>query len=211
MHNFVVALVGISLFMLGVLGLANTLPLYMQGALLTTALVAGLVSLPGGLVETVLSPIAGAMFDRVGPRPIVIPSAIIAMISMFWMSTVDHTTKPWLIAVMYAVFGVSMSMMFTPMLTTALGSLNREMYSHGSAIFNTMTQLAAAAGTALIIAVYDIVSRAGGETPQAQGEAGGTAFFAVAVLMVGVFISTLFIRKPDQQEEFTTVEVQDPR
>lgn len=210
-RNFVAAVIGMSLFMLGTIGMTNTLPLYMQGALLTTALVAGLVSLPGGIVETILSPIAGALFDRIGPRPIVIPASIVATGSMFWLASVDHNSPVWLIAVIYAVFGVAMSMMFTPMMTTALGSLPRDVYSHGSAIYNTVTQLAAAAGTALIIAIYDIVSTAGGATPQAQGEAAGAAFFAVGVIMVGVIICTLFIQNPRPHKDFTKVEVEEPR
>lgn len=60
----------------GMLGVLKTLPLYLQGSLLLTALVTGLVLLPGGLLEGVLSPIVGRIYDRYGPRPLIIPGMI---------------------------------------------------------------------------------------------------------------------------------------
>ncbi|HZK32083.1 MAG TPA: DHA2 family efflux MFS transporter permease subunit, partial [Corynebacterium sp.] len=88
-HNYTVAVIALLCLQAALLGVVNTLPLYLQGALLTTALVAGLVNLPGGLLETVVSPIGGAIFDRIGARPLAIPGAVIMTAALFWLATVD--------------------------------------------------------------------------------------------------------------------------
>ncbi|MEX3506424.1 MULTISPECIES: DHA2 family efflux MFS transporter permease subunit [unclassified Corynebacterium] len=208
--NFVVAIIVIVLFQAAMLGMANTLPLYLQGALLTTALVAGLASLPGGLVETVLSPIAGAFYDRVGPRPLVVPGTLIGAAALLWMGTVSEESPVWLLVVQYTIFGVAMALSLTPLITTALSSLPSEIYSHGSAILNTLLQLAGAAGIAVMIAIIGHVAGAGGGTRAAQGDGAATAFMVCGGLLVVAVIAALFLRKPEDHGEVKTVDSAEP-
>ena len=208
--NFVVAIIVIVLFQAAMLGMANTLPLYLQGALLTTALVAGLASLPGGLVETVLSPIAGAFYDRVGPRPLVVPGTMIGAAALLWMGTVNAESPVWLLVVQYTIFGVAMALSLTPLITTALSSLPSEIYSHGSAILNTLLQLAGAAGIAVMIAIFGHVAGADGGTRAAQGDGAATAFMVCGGLLVVAVIAALFLRKPEDHGEVKTVESAEP-
>lgn len=44
-----------------------------NGAGKSTLMRIGLLLLPGGALMAILSPIVGRLFDRVGPRPLVIP------------------------------------------------------------------------------------------------------------------------------------------
>ncbi|SER91873.1 MDR family MFS transporter [Corynebacterium cystitidis] len=210
-RNFVIAVVVIMLFQGVMLGASNTLPLYLQGALLTTALVAGLVNLPGGIVETVFSPFAGALYDRVGPRPLVIPGTIIGALSLYWMATVDHTTPVWLVMVMFAVFSFGLAMTLTPLMTTAMSSLPDDIYSHGSAILNTLMQLAGAAGTAVMITTFDLVSVAGGDTPESRGQGGAAAFLICAVLLTLAAIATFFLHRPELAGYTKTVAEEAPK
>ena len=119
-----------------------------------TALVTGLVLLPGGLLEGALSPFAGRLYDRFGPQPLIAPGMFIVMGSLFWLSAVSERSSVWLVAGIYILFSVGLAALFTPVMTTALGSLPANLYGHGSAIFNTLQQLAGAAGTALMITIY---------------------------------------------------------
>lgn len=210
-RNFVVAVIVILLFQGTMLGISNTLPLYLQGALLTSVLLAGLANLPGGLVETVFSPVSGALFDRIGPRPLVIPGTIIGAASLYWMATADHTTSVTTIMIMYAVFSFGLAMVLTPLMTTALGSLPADIYSHGSAIMNTLMQLAGAAGTAVMIAVFDVVSHRGGNTQEAIGEGGGRAFLIGAILLTVAAVATFFLHRPDTGQRVKTVQSEEPR
>src|SRR5690625_1608524 len=57
---------------------------------------------------------------------------------------------------MHVTFCIGMAMIMTPLMTASLGSLPRALYGHGSAIVNTLPQLAGAAGTAILIAAMSI-------------------------------------------------------
>src|SRR5699024_10964057 len=75
--NYTFSLAVLIVMFAALLGAVNTLPLYLQGSLLVTALVSGLVLLPGGLLEGVLSPYFGRLYDRFGPRPLIIPGMFV--------------------------------------------------------------------------------------------------------------------------------------
>ena len=60
------------------------LPLYLQGLRGLTRAQTGLLMMPGGLAMGLLGPRVGALFDRFGTRPLVIPGA--SMRSLRWHS-----------------------------------------------------------------------------------------------------------------------------
>lgn len=201
-RNFSLSLIVIMCLMAAMLGVLNTLPLYLQGSLLVTALTTGLVLLPGGLLEGVLSPVAGRLYDRYGPRPLMIPGMIVVTGALLWLSTVDENSGVGLVVAVHVIFSIGLAALLSPLMTTALGSLPRDLYSHGSAILNTLQQLAGAAGTAVVITIYSSVgARAAADgTPEtlALAEGAGAAFLASAGLAVVASVCTLFItRVPD--------------
>lgn len=211
--NYTISIL-ILIFLFGaLLGTTNTLPLYMQGSLLVTPLVAGLVLLPGGLFEGFLSPFVGRLYDRFGPRPFVIPGMMIAVVTLFGFSTVDENTQVWLIVVLHLTFSLGLAMLFTPLMTTALGSVSRDLYSHGSAILNTLQQLAAAAGTAIMIAIYDTVkenSLASSATDvTAQADGANSAFLVAALVACVGLVLAFFIKRPPQETDVAELIAED--
>src|SRR5699024_3589245 len=100
-RNYTLSLVVLLLLFGAMLGVLNTLPLYMQGSLLVSALVAGLVLLPGGLLEGFLSPLAGRLFDRYGPRPLVVPGMVITTVSLGALSLVDEHSSVLLVVALH--------------------------------------------------------------------------------------------------------------
>ena len=74
---------GTLMMFLGILIILSTailLPLYLKGALLFSAAVAGLLLLPGNAVNVIMSPIVGSLFDKLGPRVFVITGSVIVVI-----------------------------------------------------------------------------------------------------------------------------------
>ncbi len=84
---------------------------------------------------------------------------------------------------------VGLSMMFTPLMTDALGVLPDRLYSHGSAILTTLQQVGGAAGTALFVTVMAKASRSGGAADLPGVHA---AFVAAAMISVVTVIGALF-------------------
>ena len=93
----------------------------------------------------------------------------------------------------------------TPLLTSTLGSLRTELYSHGSAITNTLQQLGGAAGTALFISVMTATTSANvhaGETAVAAQAAGvHSAFLWGGILAVVAAGLSFTIRRPADADD----------
>lgn len=188
------------------LGTLILLPLYLQQVLGLDTLATGLMLLPGGVLMGVAAPIVGALFDRFGPRPLVLPAAIVVSGALWWMTTLDaDSTVPTIIA-MHLTLNLGLAFMFTPLLTSALGSLPRRLYSHGSAIMSTLQQVAGAAGTALFVTLMAVgasAAVASGTTDAAAATSAGvhTAFVVGASLSLAAVVLAAFVRGGAARDE----------
>jgi DHA2 family lincomycin resistance protein-like MFS transporter len=200
---FTVSIIMVAVMMMALFGSLIVLPLYLQNVLELGTLETGLLLLPGGALMAVMSPFVGRLFDRVGPRPLVIPGAIIVSIALWGMTTMLHegTSIGWVIGV-HLVLNAGLALMFTPLFTSALGSLPPRLYSHGSATVSTMQQLAGAVGTALFVTVLTTTTVGGLE--DGLSEVSATAAGVQAAFMIGGFISlaaivaSFFVRRPTE-------------
>ncbi|MDO5513385.1 MDR family MFS transporter [Corynebacterium sp.] len=206
-RNYTLSVVVALLLMGTLLGVVMVLPIYLQTGLGVTALVTGLLLMPGGLASGLLAPFIGRLYDRVGPRPLVIPGALLLLGAVWSMTRLDiNSTVPEVIT-MHIVFSLGLALMMTPLMTTALGSLPKNLYGHGSAILNTLQQLAGAAGTAILIAALSYGTQAaaagGADLAQATADGAHTAFIVAGVMAILVLLASPFVTKvaEEQQEE----------
>ncbi|MFK0250377.1 DHA2 family efflux MFS transporter permease subunit [Amycolatopsis azurea] len=194
-RSFVVSLVLTALLFMCLLGAAAILlPLYLQTVLHTTTFVSGLAVLPGGLVLGLLGRPVGALYDRFGPRPLVIPGAAAMAVSL-WLFALLGADSP-LVAVIaiHVLLMAGLGLMMTPLMTESLGSLPEHLYSHGSAILATLQQLAGALGTAVFIAVATASTATPGmASPDATGIR--TTFMVAGCVGVAAFLGSLFVKK----------------
>lgn len=195
-RSFVVAAVMMALF-----GSLMVLPLYLQNVLRLGTLETGLLLLPGGVLMGVLSPIVGRLFDRVGPRPLVIPGAFIVSAALWGMAMLLHggSSIAWMIGV-HLLLNAGFAIMFTPLLTSALGALKPSLYAHGSAITSTLQQLAGAAGTALFVTMLSTTTAAGlaEGLPEVSATAAGVkaAFLIGGLISLAASVASFFVRRP---------------
>jgi DHA2 family lincomycin resistance protein-like MFS transporter len=191
-RSFVVSIVLVALSFLALFGALILLPLYLQGVLGADPFTTGLVVLPGGLVMGLLGPPVGRLFDRVGARPLVIPGAVVMSAALWLFTTLGAGSPLWAVVGMHVLISAGLSLMVTPLMTAALGSLPPDLYSHGSAILSTLQQVAAAAGTALFVTVSTIAT----VTPGVALDAAGTraAFLVAAVLSLAAIGVSLLVR-----------------
>ncbi|WP_395308788.1 DHA2 family efflux MFS transporter permease subunit [Mycobacterium sp. AMU20-3851] len=183
--------VSVALVVIGFMGLFGAIimvPLYVQDVLGRSALVAGLTSLPGGLLMGLAGPPVGRVYDRHGARVLVVPGSIMLFAALCGFALLSASTQVWQLIAVQTVMMLGLAMMFTPLMTDALGALPDRLYSHGSAIMTTLQQVAGAAGTALFITVMTKASTSGG-TPDM---AGVHAAFVVAAAIGAVAVITAF-------------------
>ena len=200
---FVVAVVLVLVAMMALFGCLIVLPLYLQNVLGLTTLETGLLLLPGGVVMAILSPIVGGLFDRFGPRPLVIPGALVLSGALWGMTLLGADSPVPLVIVLHCLLNAGLGFIFTPLFTSALGSLDKSLYSHGSAIINTLQQLAGAAGTAVFITLMTTGTTAAltdGATAETAAAAGvHTAFFWGAVISLAALAASFFVRRPTNE------------
>ncbi|MED3728763.1 DHA2 family efflux MFS transporter permease subunit [Priestia filamentosa] len=132
------------------------LPIYLQDGRGFTAFEAGLLLLPGAVINAFLSPITGKMYDKYGPRPTFITGLIFIMISMWGVIDLTESTTYMYLMVRTIILRIGLSFISMPLNTAGLNALPRELGSHGSAVNNTVRQLAGAIGTAVVVTVYTI-------------------------------------------------------
>jgi len=130
------------------------LPLYLQNGRELTAFAAGLILLPGSIVNAVLSPVAGKLFDRIGAKPLFLAGTALIAISMLAVVDLSSTTSITYIIIRTIVLRIGLTCITMPLNTAALNALPRELVAHGSAVNNTIRQIAGAVGTAVIVTIY---------------------------------------------------------
>ncbi|MCM3340941.1 DHA2 family efflux MFS transporter permease subunit [Paenibacillus sp. MER TA 81-3] len=129
------------------------LPLYLQTGLALTAFTAGLVLLPGGVLNGLMSPITGRIFDKFGPRGLVIPGFAIMLIMLWSMSNVTIETPVSMVIVLHSILFIGVSMVLMPAQTNGLNQLPKNLYPDGTALMNTLQQMSGAIGTAVAITI----------------------------------------------------------
>lgn len=204
-RNYVIAVIIMAVVALAMFGTFSLLPLYLQNVAGLNATQSGLVLLPGSILMGVLAPIMGRIYDARGPRTLLVPGSIMIAAAMFAYSTVVVGTPTWVLVVIQTVMSLGLAASFTPLFSASLGSLERKLYSHGSAALNTLQQVAGAAGTALLISIYSSALHSGQAAGQSVPEAGApgaqSAFLLAACIALVPVVLSFFIRKPEDQED----------
>ncbi|WP_025724157.1 DHA2 family efflux MFS transporter permease subunit [Paenibacillus polymyxa] len=129
------------------------LPIYLQNIRGFTPLQSGLLLLPGALLMGVMSPISGAVFDRIGARPLAIIGLIITAVTTWEFSLLTDATTYGHIMIIYTIRSFGMSLLMMSVQTEGLNQLPPHLGSHGTAMSNTVRQIAGSIGTAWLITV----------------------------------------------------------
>lgn len=221
-YSIIVMLLMFGLF----IGLVTVIPILLQNALLVAPVVSGLAVMPGGLLQGLAAPIVGRIYDKVGPRPLLIPGSIIIFLGVAGMWWVSHDIHAWdgkeffgisgavfVVSVLFAVLAMGLCLAMTPLMTTALGGLPQHLYGHGSAILNTLQQLAGATGTALLVAAMTFTlnaRQASGEVLPDATASGAASAFLVGMVFAGIAILVSPLVKLDKPK-VQTMKSEEPR
>ncbi|TNJ62329.1 multidrug efflux MFS transporter [Paenibacillus hemerocallicola] len=181
----------------------SLLPFLFQGALGLTVFASGLLMLPGSLLNGLISPLMGKLFDKFGPRALVIPGTVFLVVVMWFFTRVSVDTSKITFLVLHICMMVAISMIMMPTQTNGLNQLPQRYYPHGTAILNTLQQVAGAIGVAFFIGIMSAGQRGfleGSSDPtlpaqQAQAMVAGVhnAFmigfgFAVVAVILALFL-----------------------
>jgi EmrB/QacA subfamily drug resistance transporter len=129
------------------------LPLYLQDMRGYTAIESGLLLLPGALVMGFLMPVTGKLFDRFGAKWLAIIGMVITIVTTLGFINLTDSTSYTYLVLMSTGRRIGMALMMMPIQTAGLNQLPQRLNAHGTAISNTIRQVAGAVGTSLLVTV----------------------------------------------------------
>lgn len=129
------------------------LPLYLQNARGFTAMESGLLLLPGALVMGLLMPVTGKLFDRFGAKWLAIIGLLITIATTLSFVNLTDSTSYMYLVYMSTGRRIGMALLLMPIQTLGLNQLPAKLSAHGTAISNTIRQVAGAVGTSLLVTV----------------------------------------------------------
>ncbi|MDR6881470.1 DHA2 family efflux MFS transporter permease subunit [Bacillus sp. 3255] len=150
---FIVGLLMVLSCMMIILSSMIILPMYLQNGMKLSAFSAGLMLLPGSALNGILSPRMGKLFDKYGPKWLVIPGLAIVAAMLWFFSGITQASSIAFIVALHIGLMVGISMVWMPSQTNGLNQLPPELYPHGTAVMNTLQQVAGAIGTAFAISI----------------------------------------------------------
>jgi DHA2 family multidrug resistance protein len=149
-HNFGIANIILVIFSLGMFGSTFLLPVYLQNSLGYSALQAGSVFLPVGIIQGIVAPISGRISDKLNPKIPLFIGVILFAFSFYLNANLSWLTELKFIMLSLYLRGFAMGLMFTALTTVSLSEIPREKMAQASAITNSIRQLGGSLGVALL-------------------------------------------------------------
>ncbi|WP_026908012.1 DHA2 family efflux MFS transporter permease subunit [Paucisalibacillus globulus] len=130
------------------------LPIYLQDGRGFTAFDAGLLLLPGAIINAILSPVTGKWYDRFGAKPLFVIGLIFVIPSMWVVTDLTEMTSFTYLMIRTIFLRIGLSFITMPLNTAGLNALPNNLVTHGTAVNNTVRQIAGAIGTAVVVTIY---------------------------------------------------------
>jgi EmrB/QacA subfamily drug resistance transporter len=161
---------------------------FLQTALGHGPLAAGLGLMPWGATTVFVPPIAGALINRVGERPLIVAGLSLnaaAMGSIALIAAPDLAY--WQLVAPLVISGTGLAMAIPASLSSVMTSVDSQFIGKASGTFSTLRQLGGAFGVAVLVAVF---AAAGGYgSPEEFSEGFAAAMGACAALsLVGALV-----------------------
>ncbi|WP_426365680.1 MDR family MFS transporter [Mammaliicoccus lentus] len=208
----------ISVFtMISLIGPSLLMPMYMQDARGYSALISGLLLLPGAIITGVMSLVTGRLFDKYGAKWLAITGFTIITITTFMLAFMSTDTSLVYLIVVYTIrmFGVSMIMM--PVNTAGLNAIPNDLLSHGTAMMNTLRTISGSIGTGILVTIMSIGAKnfnpskeqfeaasAGNKAEILQSQAMihgiNTAFLVLTVIVFFGIVLSMFIKTENKHQ-----------
>jgi len=130
------------------------MPIYLQSFRGRTALEAGVILLGVAATSAFATPLAGRLYDKIGPRLIMVVGFIILCINTWQLSAIKGTTPISYIVYLLALRGLAVGLTLQTSYVTALSSMHLDQLPRGSSLLNStrfVVQAVAVASLATVL------------------------------------------------------------
>jgi EmrB/QacA subfamily drug resistance transporter len=183
---------------------AFLLALYLQYTKGFSPEVAGLILVAQPAVQTIVSPFAGRLSDRIEPRIVSSIGMTITAGGLFAFVFLSAATPLWSIVVVLLVLGLGYALFSSPNTNAIISSVDRRHYGVASSMVATMRAIGQLASIAIVMMIFSLVIGRVQITPDVYQEFLASvriSFLVLCILNVfGIFASYARgeIRKPEQ-------------
>jgi EmrB/QacA subfamily drug resistance transporter len=116
---------------------------------------AGLRTLPWTAMPIVVTPIAGALSDRIGSRPLMVTGMAMMSGALVWLSAVVSPAVAYVDLIgPFAMAGFGMSLCFAPAASVVLSAVRRQDDGTASGVSNTIREVGGVFGVAVLATVF---------------------------------------------------------
>jgi DHA2 family multidrug resistance protein len=135
-----------------------------------SALETGLILLPLAIAAAITTPIAGRLYDKIGPRLLIIVGFGVLGINTWQLSNIQADTAISTILFLLALRGVALGMTVQTTFATALGAVPKQALARGSSLINGTRFVVQSIGVAILATVLS--SSLSSQTREFQESAG---------------------------------------
>ncbi|NJC72719.1 MFS transporter [Planosporangium thailandense] len=167
-RRFSAAVAAVGLVFFAAMGSMFFMAFYLQLVRGYSPLKSGLLMVPFAVAQMVFAPRSSALVRRYGPKAVMAAGMVVTGVALAGFAFVTVGTAAWVVAALAFVQGVGMANVMPPATESVMSSLPREKAGVGSAVSNTVRQVASALGVAVLGSVLSAAYR-GGMAPHVTG------------------------------------------
>jgi EmrB/QacA subfamily drug resistance transporter len=172
-----------------IMGAAFLTAQYFQLGLGYGPMAAGLRLLPWTATPMVVAPVAGALADRIGARPLLAAGLALQAAGLGWVALISRTSGDYAHLVLPLIIaGVGISMAIPASTAAALGAARPEDTGSASGVYNTLQRFGGAFGIAVATAVFSAHGHLGSAAGMTAGYRPALAV-AAALSLAGALIA----------------------
>lgn len=163
-RNYAVSVIASMVLYFVMMGSSVMMPLYVQSVMGYSAVVSGLVTLPGSLATAVVSPFAGNLYDRIGIKKIFVAGSAALIVSNIGMYFLSMDTPLWTAAALNVIRNVAIGSLMMPLLTWGTSNVHPRKVADASSLLTSLRTIAGSIGSAVFVGIMTAVSAASAET-----------------------------------------------
>jgi EmrB/QacA subfamily drug resistance transporter len=163
-HNYAVSVIGSMVLYFVMMGSSVMMPLYVQSVMGYSAVISGLVTLPGSVATALISPFAGKLYDKMGIKKIFVIGSVLLVLSNIGMTLIRLDT-PLLVAVLLNILrNTSIGSLMMPLLTWGTSNVPPQKVADASSLLTSFRTIAGSIGSAVFVGIMTAVAAGSAKT-----------------------------------------------
>lgn len=157
-RDYAVSVISSMVLYLVMMGSSVMMPLYVQTVMGYSAVISGLVTLPGSLATAVISPFAGSLYDKIGIKKVFVAGSAALMLSNVGMCFLTTGTPLWVAAVLNVIRNLAIGSLMMPLLTWGTSRVDSGKVADASSLLTSFRTISGSIGSAVFVGIMTAVS-----------------------------------------------------